>query len=233
MRQRSIVESFNSAIEGFLYVIKTQKNMRFHFLSAVVILLLAIYLHIPVDQIMVLCCAISLVLILEMVNTAVEHTIDMVTETYHPLARIVKDVMAGSVLLSAVNAFIVGYLIFQSRVGLDIGVGLLKIRQSSWHLTFIAVILVMAIVVVVKLMSHKGTPLRGGMPSGHAAFVFSAWTIILFLSQNNLVIFLGFIMSLLVCRSRIKTRVHNIWEVVVGAVLGILLTAMVFQLIKI
>jgi len=124
-------------------------------------------------------------------------------------------------------------LIFQSRVGLDIGVGLLKIRQSSWHLTFIAVILVMAIVVVVKLMSHKGTPLRGGMPSGHAAFVFSAWTIILFLSQNNLVIFLGFIMSLLVCRSRIKTRVHNIWEVVVGAVLGILLTAMVFQLIKI
>lgn len=232
MKQRSIADSFNSAIEGFLYVIKTQKNMRFHFLSAVVIFLAAIYFNIPVVQILLLCAAISLVLILEMVNTAMEHTIDIVAETFHPLARIIKDIMAGSVLISAVNALIVGYLIFQQRSGLDIGIGLSRVRQSPWHLTFIATILVLAFVVVFKLAFQRGTPLRGGMPSGHAAFVFSVWVIIVFLSQNSLVIILSLIVSLLVCRSRIKQRIHNIWEVIAGALLGALITTSVFQLMK-
>jgi len=232
MRQRSVVESFNSAIEGFLYVIKTQKNMRVHFLAAVMILLFAIYLHIPSEQVMTLCCAISLVLILEMVNTAIEHTIDMFTETFHPLARIVKDVMAGAVLLSAVNAFVVGYMIFQYRMGLDIGIGLLRILQSPWHLTFIAVIIVMAVVVFIKLASHKGTPLRGGMPSGHSAFVFSCWAIISFISQNSLVILLSFIMAVLVARSRIKGNVHTALEVIAGSVLGALVTTLIFQFFR-
>lgn len=232
MKQRSVVESFNSAIEGFLYVIKTQKNMRVHFLAAVMILLAAIYLHIPAEQIMILCCVISLVLILEMINTAMEHTIDMLTETFHPLARIIKDITAGAVLLSAVNAFVVGYLIFQYRMGLDIGKGLLRVLQSPWHLTFIAVILVMALVVFAKLAFHKGTPLRGGMPSGHAAFVFSCWAIISFISQNSLVIILSFIMAVLVARSRVKGRIHTVWEVVAGAVLGVLVTTFVFQLMR-
>jgi diacylglycerol kinase (ATP) len=232
MKQRSMVESFNSAIEGFFYVIKTQKNMKFHFLAAVSILLIAIYLHIPLIQILILCGTISLVLIMEMINTALEHTIDMVMETFHPLARIIKDVMAGSVLLSAINAFIIGYLIFQKRLGLDLGVGVLKVRQSPWHMTFIAVIFVMAIVVTLKALFHKGTPLRGGMPSGHAAFVFVAWTIIVFLSANSLIIILTLIMAILVSRSRIQNQIHSIWEVVAGSALGILLTTLVFQLLK-
>jgi len=232
MKQRNIVNSFNSAVEGFLYVIKREKNMKFHFLAAVVILLAAIYFHIPPHLILILCCAISLVLILEMVNTAVEHLVDMCTETFHPLARIVKDVMAGSVLIAAANAFVIGYLIFQQRLSLDIGVGIMKVRQSPWHLTFIAVILVMAVVVAAKLFFHKGTPLRGGMPSGHAAFVFSAWTIIVFLSGNSLVVVLSLIISILVCRSRVKDGIHNIWEVAAGAFLGMLVTTLIFQLMK-
>ncbi|OIO81615.1 MAG: hypothetical protein AUJ89_00495 [Candidatus Omnitrophica bacterium CG1_02_43_210] len=232
MRQRKLVNSFNSAIEGFFYVVKTQKNMRLHFLAAVMILLLAIYLHIPTEQVMILCCAISLVLIFEMLNTAIEHIIDMLTETFHPMARIIKDVSAGAVLLSAVNAFIVGYLVFQTCLDLNIGKGLLKVLQSAWHLTFIAIILVMSLVLFAKMFFHKGAPLRGGMPSGHAAFVFSCWAIIMFISQNNLVILLSFIMAVLVARSRVKERIHSIWEVLAGAVLGILATTLVFQLMQ-
>jgi diacylglycerol kinase (ATP) len=232
MRERSTVESFNSAIEGFFYVIKTQKNMRLHFLAAVAILLFAIYLNIPMHQILILCSTISLVLLMEMVNTAVELTVDMVMETFHPLARIVKDVTAGAVLLSAVNAFVVGYLIFQKRLGLDLDVGIWKVRQSPWHLTFIATILVMALVMLFKVSFHKGKPLRGGMPSGHAAFVFSVWAIMVFLSGNSLIVILTFLMAVLVARSRIANRIHSVWEVLAGAALGILVTTLVFQLLQ-
>ena len=232
MKQRSVVDSFNSAIEGFLYVIKTEKNMRVHFLASVLILLIAIYLHIAAEQVMILCCVISFVLVLEMINTAMEYTIDMLTETFHPLARIIKDVCAGAVLLAAVNAFVVGYLIFQSRLSIDTETGLLKILQSPWHLTFIAIILVMALVVLAKLTFHQGTPLRGGMPSGHAAFVFSAWTIIAFISQNSLVIILSLIMAVLVARSRVKANIHSVLEIIAGSVLGALVTTMIFQLMR-
>jgi diacylglycerol kinase (ATP) len=232
VRQRSLADSFNSAIEGFLYVIKTQKNMRVHFLAAVLIIVCAIYLHIQFLQIMILCCAVSLVLIMEMANTAIEHTIDMLTETFHPLARIIKDVMAGAVLISAINAFIVGYIILQNRLGLDIGRGLLRVMQSPWHLTFIAIIIVMALVIAFKIGLHRGTPLRGGMPSGHAATVFSFWTVIVFLSQNSIVIILSLIMAVLVCRSRVKSNIHSLWEVIAGAILGTLITTLIFQIFK-
>ncbi len=232
MKRRNIVNSFNAAIEGFLYVMKTEKNMKFHFLAAVAIILFSIYLQIPISNIIVLCCALSLVLIMEMVNTAIEHTVDICTETFHPLARIIKDIMAGSVLVSAINAFVVSYLVFQNRAGLDIGVGMMKVRQSQWHLTFIAIILVLSCVIFAKLLFHKGTPLRGGMPSGHAAFIFSVWAIIVFLSNNSLVILLALIMAILVCRSRIKANIHNIWEIIAGAILGFLITTFIFQLVR-
>ena len=232
MKQRGIVKSFNSAIEGFMYVIKTQKNMKFHFLAAVIILLASVYFHISINQILILCCAITLVLIMEMINTAMEHTIDMFTETFHPLARIIKDITAGSVLLSAINAFVVGYLIFQNRLAVDVSTGLLRIKQSPWHITFIVIVFVMTIVVIAKLIFHKGTPLRGGMPSGHSAFAFSVWSIVVFFSQNSLIIILTLIMAFLVCRSRIKEHIHTFGEVFAGAILGILTTTLIFQIFQ-
>jgi diacylglycerol kinase (ATP) len=70
------------------------------------------------------------------------------------------------------------------------------------------------------------------MPSGHAAFVFSAWVIICFISQNSLVIILSFVMAILVARSRVKEHVHTVWEVAAGSMLGALVTTLVFQLMR-
>jgi len=180
-------------------------------------------------EILLLCAAISFVLITEMINTAVEHAVDLLTETYHPVARIIKDVCAGAVLISAVNAVIAGYLIFQRVLNIQIEVGLGRVRQSPYHLTFIALISVITLVVLGKIMFHRGTPLRGGMPSGHSAFVFSCWTIIALLTQNGLIAVLSFILCVLVARSRTQNKTHSFWEVVIGAALGILVTTLVFQ----
>ncbi len=100
MRQRRLVESFNSAMEGFVYVFKTQRNMRFHFLIGLFAVLLGIFLNFTYIELMILYLAIAFVLFAEMFNTAVEYTIDIVKEEFHPLARIVKDICAGAVLLS-------------------------------------------------------------------------------------------------------------------------------------
>lgn len=230
---KKFFESFNAAIEGFFYVIKTQRNMRIHFLFAILILLVGIFLNFTPGEMMILALAITLVLAAEMINTVVELVVDIIVRMeYHPIARVIKDISAGVVLLTALNAVIVGYLLFAGKIPFTIEEGILRIGRSPWHLTFISIIVVLAITIFGKIMLHSGTPLRGGMPSGHSAIAFSMWTVIAFLTHNAIVIILAFVMAFLIARHRIKDSIHTIWEVVAGALLGILATTLVFQLLR-
>jgi len=232
VRQRRLVESFNSAIEGFVYVFKTQRSMRLHFLVGLSVLLLGLFLNFTYLELIVLCLTITFVLFAEMFNTALEHTIDIVKEESHPLARIVKDICAGAVLLSALFSVIVGYVLFANKVGVRMEDNIIKIRESSWHITFIVLLAILVLVVLSKILFHSGTPLRGGMPSGHSAVAFAIWAIISLLYPYSLVIFLVFILAFLVSRSRITDRVHSTLEVFSGALLGVLVTLLIFQILR-
>jgi len=232
MQQQNLASSFNAAIEGFVYVFKSQRNMRLHFLMGLFAMLLGILLNFTYIEVMVLCLTIAFVLFAEMFNTAIEYTVNLVSQEYHPLARIVKDIGAGAVLLSAMTAVVIGYILFTSKVGIRIEDNILKIRESSWHVTFIILILILSVVVLSKLYLHRGTPLRGGMPSGHTAIAFSIWTIISLLYPNSLVILLVLILAVLVARSRVNARIHSLMEVFIGALVGISITVFIFQFLR-
>ena len=169
MRERKFVGSFNAAVEGFIYVLKTERNMRIHFLMAFFFILLGIYLNFTYLELLALSITITIVLASEMINTAIELIVDMVKSDFHPIARIVKDVSAGVVLLTSINAVIVGYILFSRKIPFNVSDAMETIKSSPWHVTFIALILVFGSTIIGKALSRKGTPLRGGMPSGHAA----------------------------------------------------------------
>lgn len=232
MKKRGLFESFNYAIEGLIHTLKTQRNMRIHFAVGIAVIIVGIYLNLDRTDIILLLSAITLVFIAEMFNTSIELAVDIFTKEFHHLAKMAKDIAAGCVFLSVVYAVIVGYLVFfNSTEVLNLSNGLLKIRQSPWHITFITLILVFALVVTLKAVFHKGTPLRGGMPSGHAALGFSVWTTTAFLTDNFIVIILVFIMAALLARSRVKKGLHNVWQVLAGSAIGILMTTLAFQLL--
>lgn len=232
MKQQRLIESFNSAIEGFIYVFKTQRNMRLHFIVGLAVLALGIFLNFTYMELIVLCLTIAFVLFAEMFNTAIEHTIDLVKEEFHPLARIVKDICAGAVLLSAMAAVITGYVLFVSKAGIRIEDNIIKIRGSNWHITFIVLLTVLGLVVLGKVLFRSGTPLRGGMPSGHSAVAFSIWTTISFLYPKSIVILLVFMLAFMVARSRVRDRVHSALEVFSGAALGVCATVLIFQILR-
>ncbi|MFH1190361.1 MAG: diacylglycerol kinase [Candidatus Omnitrophota bacterium] len=232
MQLQEFIGSFNAAVEGFIYVLKTERNMRTHFLSALFFLLLGIYLNFSAVEIMALTITITLVLVVEMINTAIELTIDLVKAEFHPLARAIKDVSAGAVLLASINAVVAGYILFAKKIPFNADTYMANIRSSPWHLTFMALILVFGSSILGKMIFHKGTPLRGGMPSGHAAVAFSIWTIIAFFTNSTIVIALTFLMAFLIARHRVKDAIHTVWEVIAGAILGVLLTILVFQIFR-
>lgn len=232
MSPRNLFESFNSAIEGFIYVIKTQRNMRFHFLIAVLVIIASLFMNFDGIEMLILIFTVALVLISEMLNTAVEFLVDMITDAYHPLARIIKDICAGAVLISATTAIVVAYVLILRHGEPDFDVLINRIRYSSWHFTAISLGMVFLAVIIGKIIFHKGRPLRGGMPSGHTALAFSIWTLTFLLTgaHRPIISVLVLILALAVARSRIRLGIHTGSEVLGGAFVGVFMTTLVYQI---
>ena len=117
-KNRRLLYSFKSAFTGFCYCVKTQKNFRIHLVMTVFVLGLAYFLKIKKIETSILIFTVILVLILEMINTAVETLIDLVAPDWREKARIVKDVAAAAVLAAAIGSVIVGVIIFSPYISL-------------------------------------------------------------------------------------------------------------------
>jgi diacylglycerol kinase (ATP) len=233
-RRISIVESFNYAVEGIIHVLRTHRNMRLHFAAAIVVLVLALVIGVDRIELVGLLLSIAFVLVAEMINSAIEAAIDVATSSFDPLAKLAKDIAAGAVLIASINAIIVGYLVFSNEVGNSTENLLERLRDAPAKLTIIALILVIFLVIMTKALTGRGTPLRGGLPSGHAAVAFAAWmavTQILDRGEHQfLVSTIMFGVAVLVAHTRIETGIHSTLEVVYGGLLGAAVTLAVFQL---
>lgn len=107
-KAHSLFASFRYAVDGVGFTLRTQRNMRVHFSSAVLAAILAVWLHIGRFELLLILMASTLVVVCEMINTAVENAVDLATHRRHPLAKAAKDVAAAAVLISALNALIIG-----------------------------------------------------------------------------------------------------------------------------
>ncbi|MBD0338618.1 MAG: diacylglycerol kinase [Thermoleophilia bacterium] len=233
-RPPSVLDSFNYAFEGIIHVLRTQRNMRIHFLVAAAVLVAAIAIGVSRLELIALMISIAFVLIAEMINTAIEGTIDVSTTSFDPNAKLAKDIAAGAVLIATVNAVVIGYLVFSQAVQNRSSRLLDRIAEVPATLTLIALVLTVLIVIFTKAVTHRGTPLRGGLPSGHAALAFAGWmALTLFVEQQRfLVSSIAFVLALLVAQTRVESGIHSGLEVLYGALLGALTTLALFQLVE-
>ena len=111
MKNKTIRDSFDNAWEGIKYAFKTQRNIRIHLSVTIIVLITSWLLAISIRDFGLIFVAVSLVLFAEMVNTAVEKTVDLFMSTYHPMAKIAKNVSAGAVLVAVINAIVIGVII--------------------------------------------------------------------------------------------------------------------------
>ncbi len=227
--RRSIIWSFNYAIEGLVWALRTQRNMRVHLTIAAFVAVGSLLLGVSRSQLIAVVFAISLVFVTELLNTAIEAAVDVATEHYDPLAKIAKDVAAGAVLVAAINALIVAYLVLFEPVEGLLGEGMRIVRFAPADLTVIALCIVLIAVLIMKGVSRKGTWLEGGWPSGHVAIAFAAATILGYITGNAGALALGYFVAFLVAQSRVEAEIHTVPQVILGALVGILLVTAVFQ----
>jgi diacylglycerol kinase (ATP) len=171
-----------------------------------------------------------LVLSVEMINTALEAITDVLFKEYDERAKYIKDIAAGSVLITALGAAIIGYIILYDPVKDFFHRGLSVAKHTEPDIAVVAVVIVLIMVVITKAFFGKGQPLRGGMPSGHAAIAFSIWIAVVFLSESFMPSLLVLIMAILIAQSRVYVGIHRPVEVVIGALLGITITFLLFKI---
>ncbi len=213
-------DSFNFAIEGVIEAIKTERHMRFHVWATIVVIILSFMYGVTKSEFAILTITISMVWIAELVNTAVENSIDIVCKAYHPLAKKAKDMAAGAVFIAAMNSLVVGYVIFDDKLDIILKQTFEYLKSSYRHVTVIILVIVVVTVIFLKSYSNRGTPLKGGMPSGHSALAASILVTIFFITDNIKIFFLALILMLLVMQSRIESKIHSPAETIYGALLG-------------
>lgn len=232
MRLKNPLNGFKYALEGVEHVFRTQRHMRFHFLVLVLVLLVSLVSQRNRTEVLVLLFTVTLVLMAEMFNTAIEAVVDLVTQTYHPLAKFAKDIAAGAVLITVMNAFVVGFLLFFGgsdwpNIARPLGEG------EPMEPTVIATLAVLLAVFVTmwKVRGRKGKLYKGGIVSAHTVIGFFLAVTILYLSRNAAAAALAFAMAVLIAQSRVEAEIHTVREVVMGAVLAIALSAVVYWVI--
>ena len=111
-----LYRSFGYAFQGIFTCVRKERNMKIHCVAAVLVVIAGVILKISAIEWCICMELFGLVMALEHVNTAVEAVVDMVTEEYHPLAKVAKDTAAGAVLIAAIMAAIAGCIIFLPKI---------------------------------------------------------------------------------------------------------------------
>ena len=230
MKGLPLFKSFNYSIDGLIYVLRTQRNMRIHFFAAAFILALSLVVGVTNLQFIILIFAVAMVIGAELMNTAIEAVIDMTTTSFDPTAKVAKDVASAAVLVAAVAAGVVGYIIFYPKLTEASWATLNRVRQTPIHITTISLLFVIILVIAAKAWTRTGTWVRGGWPSGHAALAGSLLMSIALLSRDSILTTLALILSALVLQSRVEAKFHTWAQIAAGGLIGILSTVVIFQL---
>ena len=232
LKNRKLTGAFKHAASGILSATQSERNIRIQFVLITVALILGIIFKLNRVELILLVVSIFFIIFAEMINTAIEAIVDLYTTEFHPKAKIAKDVGAGAVVMASINAIIVGYFLFFEKIA-NFGLKYIVSWSTSNPLTYFILLIATTLILIVafKLISKKVFNDRF-IPSGQALASTSVFMAIWSQTKNEIIISSALIMVMLVCLNRISSDRRTLWEVAVGAALGILIAIVVYSVIK-
>ncbi|NEW05210.1 diacylglycerol kinase family protein [Paenibacillus sp. SYP-B3998] len=218
--------SFRYAYEGIKYALDTQRNMKFHFSVAFLVLLAALFFKLAKTDILFILLAVTLMIVTELINTAVEKAVDLAMPDQHPLAKIAKDVAAASVLVSAGFAVIVGMIVFYEPIDHWFRASKQQEAPMSAGTIWVLIALVVFTVIVIETrFSDKGKLVR---PSLLVAIAFSVATVIAIFVDLTIVALLAYTLSALIFMILYDKKTRRFPALLLGAIIGTVVTIIAF-----
>lgn len=233
IKNKNFLDAWKNAINGIIYAVTTQGNVKKQLIIAVVVVIISLFFELSKAEFLIFMFTIVLIIFAEMVNTAIETVVDLYTDIYHPKAKIAKDVAAGGVVITTINAVIVAYFLFFDKVS-NIGLQFIRnIANSPIHLAFAAIIItiigILSLIAMATTNKYKRLN-KNFIPSGHAALAFAANTIIWLITDNIVILTLSLVVALLAAESRIESKTHKTSEVIFSSCVGIIMVLIIYGL---
>jgi diacylglycerol kinase len=218
--------SFRFAYEGIKYALDTQGNMKFHFFVAFLVLFAALFVHLNKIDILFILLAVTLMIVTELINTAVEKTVDLAMPERHPMAKIAKDVAAASVLVSAVFAVVVGMVVFYEPIHQLFQQTKQQDYQTSAGMIWVLLgLVVLSVIVIETRFSDKGKFVR---PSLLSALAFSISTVIAIFVDYTIVALLAYLLSALIFIILYDKKTRPFPALILGGMIGASVTILAF-----
>ena len=233
-KPKDILSPFKVALSGLVFTFKTQRHMRFHLYVVMLVILLGVVAGLGMREMLVLLFTITLVLVAEMFNSAIEATVDLVSPNYHPLAKFAKDIGAGAVLITTVLALVIGSLLMLGEnrwEAIKLSLGGEGLGLPVYAKLICGAVVLFIIVVVGKGLGQRGQVLQGGLVSGHAAYGFFFAVSAIFLTDSALVGAIAILLAAIIAQSRYEAKFHSIFELTLGALVGTMLSLAIFGLV--
>jgi diacylglycerol kinase (ATP) len=220
---KNVLKPIVTAIDGVVYAFKTQRHMRVHLYTVVVIILIGFFMDLRLREMIVLLFMISFVVVAEMFNSAIEAVVDLAHPEYDPLAKFAKDMAAGGVLITTVTAVVVALLLFLGdgrwhEITLQLASP--DLQTQVGQRIIIGGIICFILVVIGKGLGKRGQVFKGGLVSGHATGAFFLAGTLVFLTGRLVPSLIAIFLAAMVAQSRWEARIHSVFELSLGALVG-------------
>ena len=222
--------SFRYAYEGIKYALDTQRNMKFHFAAAFLAFIAALYLRLAKTDVLFILLAVTLMIVTELINTAVEKAVDLAMPDRHPIAKIAKDVAAASVLVSAMFAVVVGMVVFYEPIDRLFR----HVRHPGSSVTVAAIwvliaLVLLTVIVIETRFADKGRRVR---PSLLTAVACSISTLTALLVENTVVALLSFTLTALILLNVYDKKTRSAPALLLGSLIGATVTVLAYYLMN-
>lgn len=231
IKNHNFADAWKNAFNGIIYATTTQSNIKKQLIIAVIVVIISLFFNLSKAEFLCFLFTIVLIIFAEMVNTAIETVVDLYVDVYHPKAKIAKDVAAGGVVITTINAVIVAYFLFFDKIS-DIGLNFIQnVTSSPIHLAFsvmiITIIAILALIAYAKTNKHRGLNAKF-VPSGHTTIAFAANTIIWLLTDNIVILMLSLVMAVLIAESRAAAKEHKLSEIIFSGCFGTIMVLVLY-----
>lgn len=231
LHNSNFFEACKNAVNGIIYGTTTQSNVKKQLVIIAFVMLVSLFFNLSKVEFICLIFAVVLIIFAEMINTAIETVVDLYTDLYHPKAKIAKDVAAGAVVITAINAVIIAYFIFFDKIG-EMGNSIYKtVINSPTYLAFVVVVLVIIISVALKAQKIKDKKNNKQLIVSCQSMLASAAVVATWIVTENLVaLSFALILAIMICMNRIESKERTVIEVILGVMIGILITILMYGL---
>lgn len=217
--------SFVYAYEGIIYTLQTQRMMKFHWCTAIIVMAAALLVRLPLLSSLFIMVSIFLVLIAEVMNTAIEKTVDLATDQIHPLAKAAKDCAAGAVLICCVFAILVGGIVFwEPLIGFfqgNLSTVDKKLTVQTIAFTFILIILITGLPHLIWGTLNKPVTIHAIV-----ALLFAGATMTRFIATSGVIVGMGYVLAILLSTIVVRNR-GTLRSAFLGVIVGCVVTALV------